>query len=100
MAISLDERVAMSDDVVYRALGVEAIVLDLKSGIYFGLNEVGKRIWELTLEHDLRSVCQHLLTEFDGQPDVIERDVLELVDALMAKGLVVVAPTSPGTDSQ
>lgn len=93
MALSLTDRVTMSDDVVYRALGAEAIVLDLKSGIYFGLNEVGTRIWSLAVDHDLGNVCSQLATEFDAAPSAIERDVLELIEQLVAKQLVqVVTP--------
>lgn len=87
--LSLDQRVALSPDVVYRTVGQEAVVLHLDSGIYFGLNEVGCRIWELALEHDLRTVCDTLSREFDAPRDVIEGDVLALVSTLLEKHLVV-----------
>jgi hypothetical protein len=87
--LSLDQRVALSPDVVYRTVGQEAVVLHLDSGIYFGLNEVGSRIWELALEHDLRTVCDTLSQEFDAPRDVIEGDVLALVSTLLEKHLVV-----------
>jgi hypothetical protein len=87
--LSLDHRVSMSPDVVYRTLGDEAVVLNLDSGMYFGLNGVGNRIWELVLEHDLRTVCELLSREFDAPRDVIERDVIALVQALLEKKLVV-----------
>jgi hypothetical protein len=94
--VSLDQRVALSPDVVYRTLGAEAVVLHLDTGIYFGLNEVGNRIWELALEHDLRTVCERLADEYDAPRDVIERDVLALVSALLAKQLVVLQPEARG----
>jgi hypothetical protein len=90
--VTLDQRVAMSPDVVYRTLGSEAVVLNLETGIYFGLNEVGSRIWTLAIEHDLRTVCRRLAEEFDATPQIIENDVLRLVATLLEKGLVVVAP--------
>jgi hypothetical protein len=89
--LSLDERVRLSPDVVYRTLGSEAVVLHLDSGIYFGLNEVGNRIWQLALEHDLRHVCDELVSEFDAPREVIEHDVLTLIDQLLTKKLVVLA---------
>ncbi|HXG89492.1 MAG TPA: PqqD family protein [Vicinamibacterales bacterium] len=95
MALSLDDRVTMSDDVVYRALGAEAIVLDLKSGVYFGLNDAGTRIWSLAAEHDLRTVCRHLAAEFEAASDVIERDVLDLISQLVDKQLVKVVTLPP-----
>jgi len=86
--VSLDDRITMGPDVVYRSLGGEAILLNLETGIYFGLNESGTRIWELAEQHDLRTVCARLAAEFDAPLEVIERDVLELVSALVDKHLV------------
>jgi hypothetical protein len=86
--LSPDQRVAMSPDVIYRTIGEEAVLLNLETGIYFGLDPIGTRIWELALEHDVRTVCRTLEAEFDATPEVIERDVLALLDSLLAKGLL------------
>ncbi len=40
----------LSPDVVFRDLDGEAVILDLVSGTYFGLNEVGTRVWRLVDE--------------------------------------------------
>ncbi len=44
-AISCEARI--SPDVLFRELAGEAVLLDLKSQRYFGLGEVGTRIWQL-----------------------------------------------------
>jgi len=44
-------KVTIPDDVVFRDLAGEAVILNLASGIYFGLNEVGTRMWNLLAEH-------------------------------------------------
>ena len=89
--LSLDQRISISPDVVYRKLGVEGVILHLETGIYFGLNEAGNRIWELAQEHDLRTTCARLAEEYDAPPEVIQRDVLALVARLADKQLIVVA---------
>ena len=94
--VSLSDRFVLSPDVVYRTLGAEAIVLNLETGIYFGLDQIGNRVWELILQHDLRTACDMLATEFDAPREVIERDVVDLVSALLTKNLVVPA-TPEGT---
>ena len=51
MALSLGDSLRAGEQVLFRQLDQEAVLLDLKSGTYFGLNEVGARAWELILEH-------------------------------------------------
>ena len=48
--VSLECGVAISEDVVSRDLEGEAVILNLDSGTYFGLDRVGTRIWSLLQE--------------------------------------------------
>jgi hypothetical protein len=76
---------------LFSELEGEAVILNLSSGAYFGLNMVGARIWELlTTGRDLRAVKAALLDEFDVPPDVCEADLLDVVGRLAADGLVTV----------
>jgi len=87
--LSLAPRVKPSEDVVWRNLQGESVLLDLKSGVYFGLDSVGTRIWTLLQDHeDLRSVLQELLEEYDVGEERCARDLMDLVSALAEKGLV------------
>jgi hypothetical protein len=82
-------------DVIFRDLGGEAVLLDLASGRYFGLNPVGTRIWTLLAEGaTVAAVAAALAQEFDAEPAAIARDVDELVTELAARGLVVARPPS------
>jgi hypothetical protein len=74
--------------VVFRALEDEAILVDLESGVYFGLNAVGARVWELLQETTVGGACEAIAGEFDAPRDTIDADVTALVDELIAKGLV------------
>lgn len=89
--ISLDSRVAIHADAVFRELDGEAVILQLDEGMYFGLDPVGTRLWQLIEAHGtLRPVLEAALTEFDVTPDVLEHDLLDLVSTLAEKRLVVV----------
>ena len=86
---SLDRRVRISDDAVFRELDGEAVILHLDSCMYFGLDPVGTRLWQLIAEHGhLQPVYEAAIEEFAVDPAVLERDLLDLVDALSDKGLV------------
>jgi hypothetical protein len=82
--ISLANTFTRSKEAIFRDLDGEAVILHLDSGTYFGLNAVGTRIWQL-LERDgrLTTVLDGLRAEYDAPPDVLERDLLELVARLV-----------------
>jgi hypothetical protein len=88
MSIALDSVVAASDDAVFRELDGESVLLNLETGMYFGLDAVGTRVWQLAGDsRSLRAIRERLVEEYDAEPSAIERDLLALADALVAKGL-------------
>ena len=50
MEISLHSRVRIQEDVLFQELQGEAVLLNLKTGVYLGLNPLGTRIWKLLQE--------------------------------------------------
>jgi hypothetical protein len=76
-------------DVVFRELEGEAVILHLGTATYFGLDEVGTRVWQLLAEGlAVQEVCRALSDEFDAPPEQIRQDVSALVDELLQKDLV------------
>jgi len=85
---TLSTVVTINSDVAFRELDGELVILNLATGIYFGLDEVGARTWKLIGDHgSLGTVFEMLRSEYDAAPSVLEHDLLELVDQLCAKGL-------------
>jgi coenzyme PQQ synthesis protein D (PqqD) len=95
--LTLQNRVAVSDDVIFRALGEESVILSLDTGMYFGLDPVGTRIWTLLPDRDLAQVAEVIHEEFEADLAQIQRDVLDLLEQLVAKRLVhtLPAPSAP-----
>ncbi len=97
LAVSLESKVAISEDVVSRDLEGEAVILNLKSGTYFGLDPVGTRIWTLLQEDgSLRRAFEAVQLEYDVAPGKLERDLLRLVKELHAKGLLSISSSQGG----
>ena len=91
---TLDGQVRVSEDIVVREIDGELVLLDLASGQYFGLDPVGTRVWQLLAENpSLGDAFDRLLDEFDVDAATLQQDLLTLVDALAANGLV--APREP-----
>jgi hypothetical protein len=96
-AVSLDSVVSIARDVIHSNLADEIVLLDLKSGVYHGLEAVGARIWELLATPvSLRQVLDTLLEEYDVEPRQCEQDLLKLVEELRSHGLVEVRSQAPG----
>jgi hypothetical protein len=94
--ISLAETVTISPEVVFKELGGEGVLLDLASGIYFGLDETSTRLWLLLqLNGSLRRVFDEMIEEFEVDPDRLERDLLQFVADLTRSNLASLAKNSP-----
>lgn len=88
-AINLNSRVQPSPQALVQRTGDEAIVLDSVSEQYFGLNEVGLRLWSLLSDDpSLAQAHQTLLVEYDVEAPVLERDLVAIVGQLADAGLV------------
>jgi hypothetical protein len=90
--LTLRDAVGVSPDVVFRELDGEAVILNLDTGIYFGLDPIGTRIWQLIREHAaLQRVFDAMCIEYDAEVATLEHDLLQLANELCAKGLLHVS---------
>lgn len=86
---TLRDSFRLSDEVVFREVGGEAVILDLKSGTYFGLDPVGTRIWHmLSGGVSVEQVVTAIVAEYDVARTTAETDVLDLVSDLCRRQLI------------
>lgn len=82
-------RYAVSESVLFRELQGEAVLLEIESGVYFGLNEIGSRIWNLLVAHgDIERVLDDLLAEYDVSEERLRRDLESFLATLCDRQLV------------
>ena len=94
--VSLETRLRWADEVLYRNLEGESVLVSLVSSKYFGLDEVGTRVWELIGEHRrLKDVLDVLLAEYEVEEERMQGDLLELVQKLLSNRLVSVDGEQP-----
>jgi len=95
--VTLETQVFVGEDVVSRELDGEAVILNLESGTYFGLDPVGTRIWSLLQKNgSLRETFETLQQEYEVPQNRLEEDLLRLVKELNTKGLLRLAPFEEG----
>jgi len=83
------QRLRVSKDVMSRVLAGDAVLLDLSSGTYFGLNRIGAEVWQLI--DGSRTVAElrvHLAARFAVDDATLERDLSALLASLHSRGLV------------
>ena len=84
------QKITISNEALSQEVNGETVILDLQSESYFGLDEVGTRIWQLLQEEkDLQKVFDALLQEYYVEAEQLEQDLIELVDKLIEAGLAV-----------
>ena len=89
-------RVAIPENVVARDLAGEAVLLHLGTGIYFGLDSVGARTWQLLAEHrSTETIIPLLLQEFEVDEPRLRLDLEALVTQLLAEGLLLATDDPP-----
>ncbi len=83
--------VVVAKDQVSCDLAGEAAILNIKSGVYYGLDPVGARIWSLMQEPRAVVDIRNAITdEYDVEPDQCASDLASLLDKLLAEGLIEV----------
>ncbi len=88
-AVSIASVVTRSGGVVEAEVDGEIVALNIERGTCYGLNRVGSRIWTLLAKPTrIGDVCATLLAEYKVDPDVCEREVLDLLEELRAEGLI------------
>jgi Coenzyme PQQ synthesis protein D (PqqD) len=88
-AIPNPQSTMSNPDVVFRELDGEAVLLDLGSGTYFGLNVVGTRVWQMIeAGRSEAEMVDVLAAEYDAARARIAADVARLLDELRARRLI------------
>ena len=87
--MNLNQTVTLSPEVISQEVSGETVLLDLESENYFGLDEVGTRIWQLLKEtSDLRAVYSTLLEEYEVEEERLQTDLAALLTEIAGLGLI------------
>lgn len=79
-------------DLVSADVSGEAVMLNLASGIYYGLNSEGARIWALIQEgKSVAEIQQVIAAEFDVSPEQCLSDLQELLNQLFDAKLIIIS---------
>ena len=84
-------RASVPPNVLAKEIGGESVLLDLDAGQYFGLDEIGTRMWTvLTGSNTIQSAYDTLLAEYEVDSELLKRDLQELIETLVRQRLLQV----------
>lgn len=89
------------DDIVAKVMDGEAVIINLSTGIYYSIDQVGAAMWELIEQgSSLDEVASAIVARYDVQPAQAHDDVARLGGELLHHELVVVAADEPQEPSR
>ena len=87
--MNLDTRLTVPPQVMSRLVGDETVLLDLASGIYFGLDGVGQKIWEAVTEgRSLGEAATAIVNDYEVDESQAQSDVIKVASELVTRGLL------------
>ena len=82
----LDKKVTRDENVAWRIIGDEAVLLSAEDSSVHSLDAVGTRIWELCDgEKTVSEIIDQVVSEFEVDRETAEKDVVEFIEELMKK---------------
>ena len=90
MPTELSRNFRLAEEVLTTRVGEETILLNLKTGMYHGLDPVATRFLELLqTDGNLSAVHTTMLNEFEVSAETLRADLVRLSDEMLSKGLLV-----------
>ena len=82
-----------AEEVIFREIDGEAIVLNPVDGHYYGLDEVATQMWlHLIRAGQVDAAYQALLADYDVSEERLRKDLLSFVEELRSCGLIELEP--------
>jgi hypothetical protein len=98
--VMFSDKVMVPAHVLVRFLDKEAVLLNIETERYFGLDETGARMWQLaTTAASIDAAYQALLNEYDVDGETLREHLSELLEKLADNGLLTMTPSDVGTTS-
>jgi len=89
VTLSFSDRVEVPKHVLVRFLPKESVFLNMETEYYYGLDEIGTRMWQVaTAASSIENAYAELLTEFDVEAELLRQNLSDLLERLIALGLL------------
>lgn len=80
-----------AENVTFEVVADEAILIDINTGTYFSLNEIGTEFWEML--DGTQTVEQHattIATKYEVETSMVVDDLIELANEMAKDKLIII----------
>ena len=84
-----DSIVVSTKEQVFCDVGGEAVILNFKDGIYYGLDTIGAQVWDLIQQpKSINEISNSIIKEYEVESALVQEDLIKLLEELKSKGLI------------
>jgi hypothetical protein len=88
--ISVESTFSIPESVAWRNVNEEIVILKLKSGEYYTLNEIGQHIWQgISDQQNVESILKQIVDQFDVTYDKVKEDVMRFLENMLKESIVL-----------
>jgi hypothetical protein len=96
VSIDFQKKTVVPEHVLFRELEGESVLLNIDTETYFGLDDVGTRMWNLLAAGgSIQTAYDALLEEYDADPQTLKEDLADIINQLREKGLIQIEDPQP-----
>lgn len=90
MEISVASTFNIPESVAWRNVNEEIVILKLKSGEYYTLNEVGQHVWQaISDQQNVEGIIKQIVDQFDVTYEKAKEDVMKFLDSMLKESMVL-----------
>jgi len=94
--INLNDRICLNDQLPAAKIHNEVLLMNHDKGLFYGLDDIGSEIFGMIATPiRVSELCDKLSVEYEAEPTVVQRDVLNLLASMATNGLILVTHESP-----
>ncbi len=85
----LPKKIKISDSVLFQEIDNEYVLLNMKTELYFGLNDIGAKVWQIiSQEGTTDTLIEKIMSEYDVPADTLRTDISQLLNELKKEQLI------------
>jgi hypothetical protein len=93
--INVNDRICSNNQLPAAEIHNEVLLMNYEKGLFYGLDDIGSAIFRMIATPTrVSELCDQLSAEYGAESTVVQRDVLNLLDAMATHGLIVVTHES------
>lgn len=85
----LPKKIKISENVLFQEIDNEYVLLNMRTELYFGLNDIGAKVWQIiSQEGTTDTLIEKIMADYEVSADTLKADISELLNELSNEQLI------------